>query len=362
MKICASSRLSAVGCRLSTVGHPRASLPVIGGLRDSQSRRIEYLRISLTDRCNYRCTYCMPEHGVPLSPKSEVLDFEEIERLVRLLLPLGVRRIRLTGGEPTVRKDLVKLVARLSQLGLDDLAMTSNGERLEELAEPLFSSGLNRLNISLDSLDPRRFLAITRRGDLSAVVRGIDRARAVGFRHTKLNSVVLGGVNDLEIAALCRFAFERDLTPRFIEFMPMSGGALFSSGEFFSAAQIRARIEADFGPLQPGANQPLPGVGPARYHQISTGRFAGKRVGIISAVTEPFCETCNRMRLSAIGRLHTCLAIDDDIDLRTPLRDGESDAEITARIRAAVLAKQNGHNFSKCGSGGPRKHMVAIGG
>lgn len=337
-------------------------LPVIGALRDTQSRVVEYVRISLTDRCNYRCTYCMPESGVPLSAKTDVLSFEEIERLVELLLPLGVRRVRLTGGEPTVRKDLLQLVARLSRLGLHDLAMTTNGERLEELAAPLYAAGLNRLNVSLDSLDSDRFLAITRKGELSAVLRGLQAAEAAGFRHTKINTVVLGGVNDDELAALCRFAFERNLTPRFIEFMPMSEGALFSHGRFVSAAAMRLHLEREIGQLQDDGVADAPGVGPARYQRVTSGAYSGRRIGIISAVTEPFCETCNRIRISATGRLHTCLALDDDVDLRTPLRQGQSDGELKRLIRSAVLGKASGHQFRSCGSGGPRKHMVAIGG
>jgi cyclic pyranopterin phosphate synthase len=327
-------------------------------LVDGLARRVSYLRVSLTDRCNYRCQYCMPEEGVSLVPRADVLSFEEIARIVRVLVPLGVRRVRLTGGEPTVRKDLIELVAQLAALGLDDLAMTTNGERLAELAAPLRRAGLGRLNVSVDTLDPARFRAITRRGDLAAVTSGIEAARAAGFVRTKINTVVMGGVNDGDIVPLCAWAWERQLVPRFIEIMPMSDGALFVPGEFYPAAAIRRRIEAAFGPLAPVAAGGLPGVGPARYQATADGHL----VGIISAVTEPFCETCNRVRLSAVGKLHTCLALDDDTDLRGPLRAGCSDEELAARVRAAVSAKLPGHAFTTCGTGGPRKHMVAIGG
>ena len=331
-------------------------------LDDTFQRRVTYLRVSLTDRCNYRCQYCMPEEGVALVPRSDVLSFEEIERLVRVMMPLGVRRVRLTGGEPTVRKDLVELVARLAALGLDDLAMTTNGERLVELAAPLKRAGLSRLNVSVDTLDPHAFRAITRRGNLENVLAGIEMARVVGFTGTKINAVVMGGVNDRDLVPLCEWAWARDVVPRFIEFMPMSDGALFVPGEFVSAAAMRARLVAAFGPLVDDDGDGVAGVGPARYQRVAGGAFAGKRAGIISAVTEPFCATCNRVRLTATGNLHTCLAIDDDTDLRTPLRAGASDDELAQKVLTAVTAKKEGHSFTTCGSGGPRKHMVAIGG
>jgi len=338
------------------------ALPVLPELRDGQSRRVSYLRISLTDRCNYRCTYCMPEEGVELSPKSDVLSFEEIARLVRAMLPLGVRRVRLTGGEPTIRRDLVELVKRLSALGLDDLALTTNGQLLSGLSRPLRDAGLTRLNISVDTLHAATFRAITRRGDLSAVLDGIEAARAAGFTGTKLNAVVMGGVNDGELAGLCRFSWARDLVPRFIEFMPMSDGALFAPGSFVAAAEMRERLAAELGALVPDAGDGVPGVGPARYWRVADGAFAGSRLGLISAVSEPFCETCNRVRLTATGQLHTCLALDDETDLRGPLRAGAGEAELRAIVQAAVFAKKPGHEFTSCGSGAPRKHMVAIGG
>jgi cyclic pyranopterin phosphate synthase len=333
-------------------------LPTLPTLIDAQQRTVKYLRVSLTDRCNYRCTYCMPEEGVELVPRAEVLRFEEIERLVRVMMRAGVRRVRLTGGEPTVRKDLIELVRRLGALGLDDLAMTTNGHTLEELARPLYDAGLTRLNVSVDTLDAARFRAVTRRGDLPKVLRGFDAARAAGFRGTKINAVVMGGINDHEIAPLCAWAWRKELTPRFIEFMPMSEGALFSPGAFFDAEQIRARVEGTFGPLTADEGVGVPGVGPARYWRTS----GGGRFGVISAVSEPFCETCNRVRLTATGQLHTCLALDDASDLRTPLRAGASDEELLVRVRQAVSGKKPGHEFTSCGGGSPKKHMVAIGG
>lgn len=339
-------------------------------LADGLSRRIEYLRVSLTDRCNYRCTYCMPEEGVELLPKPEILSFEEIERIVAALMQVGVRRVRLTGGEPTVRKDLLELVERLGRLGLDDLALSTNGERLVELAEPLRRAGLHRLNVSLDTLDAERFRRVTRRGRLERVLAGLEAAAAAGFRHTKINAVAMRGFNDDEIGALCRYAFARGFVPRFIELMPMADGALFYPGTFFAAAEIRAKLVREFGELvEPTSPDGPPGVGPARHVGV---HFEGKvrRVGLISAVSEPFCDTCNRVRLSATGQLHACLAYDDAIDLRGPLRAGIDAGRRGAALmdplvrlaRAGLAHKRPGHVFTPSGCGGPQKHMVSIGG
>lgn len=348
---------------MSPTTQDRRSLPV---LSDGFARTVSYLRVSLTDRCNYRCVYCMPEEGVDLVPKADVLSFEEVERIVRVMMRFGVRRVRLTGGEPTVRKDVVELVERLGRLGLDDLAMTTNGERLVELAAPLKRAGLRRLNVSIDTLDEAKFRAITRRGNLERVLAGVEMAREVGFVGTKINAVVMGSVNEDDVPALCDYAWSRALVPRFIESMPMSDGALFGAAgfasTFVSAASIRARIERAFGPLVADDGSGIAGVGPARYQRVGGGKHSGGRVGIISAVTEPFCATCNRVRLTATGQLHTCLALDDENDLRTPLRAGASDDELAQKVLLAVSAKKEGHTFTACGTGGPRKHMVAIGG
>ena len=369
-------------------------------LTDGLKRRIEYLRVSLTDRCNYRCTYCMPEEGVQVLPRPELLNFEELAEVIAALMQVGVRRVRLTGGEPTVRKDLLALVQRLGQLGLTDLAMSTNGERLAELAAPLRQAGLTRLNVSVDTLNPQRFSQVTRRGSLERVLQGLQAARAAGFVHTKLNTVAMHGFNDDELGALCRYAFEHDFTPRFIELMPMSGGALFYPGTFLSAAKIRDTLQREFGPLSPlptdnsDGDGALPGVGPARYLGVPY-RGELRQVGIISAVTEPFCDTCNRVRLSATGQLHGCLAYDDAIDLRSVLRStvqapksghlqspAMSDVgasvgseapmsvsdpdplrqQLIDAVRSGLAEKRPAHAFTTQGCGGPAKHMVSIGG
>jgi cyclic pyranopterin phosphate synthase len=341
-------------------------------MQDGKSRPITYVRISLTDRCNYRCTYCMPAEGVDLVSKNDILSFEEIEVLVQALMQVGVRRVRLTGGEPTVRKDLVALVERLGRLGLDDLALSTNGERLDELAGPLRRAGLHRLNVSLDTLNPERFAQVTRRGHLERVLAGLEAVRAAGFPHTKLNAVAMRGFNDDEVGALCRYAFDRDFIPRFIELMPMAEGALFYPGTFLPAAALREILVREFGPLQTSEGMDIaavPGVGPARSVFV---RYRGnlRRVGVISAVTEPFCDTCNRVRLSSTGELHACLAYDDAIDLRRIVRSPElaeqpPSVRLEALIDAAqagLLRKRDGHVFSTSGCGGPQKHMVSIGG
>jgi len=337
------------------VSPPVRSLPV---LADRFARRIEYLRVSLTDRCNYRCTYCMPEQGVELVPRADVLTFEELERLMGVFARLGVRRVRLTGGEPTVRKGVVDLVGRLARVpGIEELAMTTNGHLLPDLAAPLRAAGLGEVNVSIDTLDPDRFRAITRRGDLGRVVTGIDAALAAGMT-VKLNAVALRGLNEGELADLCRFGWERGATPRFIEHMPMSDGELYSPARHLGAAEIRQRIADALG--APVAEDPADAArprGPARYFSV-----AGRRFGIISAMSEHFCSTCNRVRLTATGDLHACLAFDDAVPLRDPLRAGASDEDLAAAIQSGADGKREGHQFQLGGAGAPRKHMVAIGG
>lgn len=338
-------------------------LPVLGAapLEDGLARRVSYVRVSLTDRCNYRCTYCMPEEGVELLPQPELLTFEELERLVTMLARLGVRRVRLTGGEPTIRRDVTALVARLARVpGLDEVVMTTNGHRLAELAAALAAAGLAGLNVSVDTLDAERFARITRRGDLARVLAGIEAARAAGLP-LKLNVVALAGFNDDELGALCDYAWARGIVPRFIEWMPMSGGALYAPGAFLAADEVRRRIALHTGvasrPVVSAAGVGVD-VGPARYHEVpGRGRF-----GVISAISEQFCDTCNRVRLTAVGALHTCLADDQATDLRHLLRGGADDAMIEAAVRGALAGKQRGHDFTREGCGAPAKHMVSIGG
>ena len=341
---------------MSTTTAAEARAP--GRLVDPQRRVIDYLRVSVTDRCNYRCTYCMPEDGVDHVQRADILSFEEICALVACFTQLGVSRVRLTGGEPTVRRDLVDLVRMLRAIpGLRDIALSTNGHLLPELAGPLREAGVDRLNVSVDTLDPERFAAITRRGELRRVLDGIEAARAAGFARIKINTVAVKGFNDGEIGALVDYAWSRGMIPRFIEQMPMAGGQLYVPGQLLSAAEIRALVERSHrGKLLPDGD--ARGAGPARYWRLDG---TGHVVGIISAMTEHFCDTCNRVRLSASGALHTCLAYDDAVDLRAVLRAGGPDAVVTA-IRQAVQGKRDGHVFQLVGIGGPRKAMVQIGG
>ncbi len=353
----------------------RVHLPVISGLPISASpgddplldpfaRRIRYLRISVTDRCNYRCAYCMPEElgdQLVFEPRAAVLTFEEITRLVRVFAGLGVRKIRLTGGEPTVRKGIVDLVRQVANVGgIEQVVMTSNGHLLDQLAAPLAEAGLSSVNVSLDSLDPARFAKLTSRGDLARVVAGIEAARAAGLA-VKLNTVALAGEggNADEVAALCSFAWSRGAVPRFIEHMPMSSGVLYDQRAELSAARIRALVEAELGPLVPRQDSRRD-AGPARYWALAAN--PARELGIISAMTEHFCADCNRLRLTATGALHACLGHDDAVSLRDVMRRGGSDEEVVAAIATSVTGKRAGHEFQRTGGGGPQKHMIGMGG
>ncbi len=300
----------------------------------------------------------MPESGVALLPKENILDFEEIERLCQVFAGLGVRRIRLTGGEPTIRKRVVELVKRIASVsGIEEVVMTTNGHRLPELAWDLLAAGLRGVNVSLDTLDEKKFRLLTRRGDLNRVVTGIEAARSAGLS-VKVNTVLLRSQNIDELGSLCAFAWDNDALPRFIEHMPMSGGDIFTRDDHVSAAEVRERIADHFGErLVAGDGTEI--AGPAKYWTLERTK---RRFGIISAMTEHFCGTCNRVRLSATGDLHTCLAYDDATSLRELLRGGATDEAVAAAIRRAVGVKRDGHDFQLSGAGAPRKHMISIGG
>ncbi len=305
-------------------------------LVDGFGRIHTYLRVSVTDRCNFRCVYCMPPEGVAWMPRPDILTYEELARLVRIFVGLGIRKVRLTGGEPTIRRDFVQLVAALGRLeGLDDLSVTTNGLRLAGMAHELATAGLRRVNVSLDTLRPDRFRAITRGGDLRRVLVGIDAALEAGLVPVKINAVVLAGVNDDEVEDLVAWA-ARDtqrLQLRFIEYMPFEARL----HRCVPAHRIRQRL-AERMDLEPCDRQV--GDGPARTWRD---RRTGQVIGFISPLSASFCASCNRLRLQADGHLRTCLSDDRTPSLRELLRGGADDAAIAGAIRKMVLGKREGH-------------------
>jgi cyclic pyranopterin phosphate synthase len=309
---------------------------------DSYGRHLHYLRVSLTDACNFRCVYCMPE-DIRFRPASVLMQDDEMLTLVRVAASLGVNKIRLTGGEPTVRRGVVDLVRQIKGIpGIDKVRMTTNGVKLDELAIPLAKAGLEQVNISIDSLDPEKFRRITRRGELDDVWRGIASAEAAGLRPVKLNCVVTRGFNDDEVVELARLSIRNDWEVRFIELMPLGSVSDFQQDQVVPSAETRARIEVAFGPLEvvPGHN----GHDPARPYRIPG---AVGQLGFISSVSEPFCEGCNRLRLTADGKLRLCLLRDDEVDLLTPLRAG-ADFETLRRLMAnGAYHKPWGHRLEQ---------------
>jgi cyclic pyranopterin phosphate synthase len=323
-------------------------------LVDSFGRVHRDLRISVTDRCNFRCTYCMPAEGMTWLPRDEVLTFEELERVARLLVEVhGIRSIRLTGGEPTVRAHLPVLVGKLAALPVD-LALTTNGATLRSVAGALADAGLRRVNVSLDSLRPDRFLELTRRDELDNVLDGVDAALESGLTPVKVNVVVVRGVNEDEIEDLAAYGRDRGVTIRFIEFMPLDGGDTWRNDQVVTQAEILERIAAVH-PIEPVAR----GHEPAERFRYLDGRG---EVGVIPSVTRPFCEQCDRIRLTADGQLRSCLFSLEDHDLRGVLRSGGSDDDLSTAIERCVSAKWAGHAINQVQFVKPRRSMSQIGG
>ena len=323
-------------------------------LVDSFGRVHRDLRISVTDRCNFRCTYCMPAEGMDWLPRDDVLTFEEIERIARIMVErFGIDSIRLTGGEPTVRAHFPVLVAKLAVLGVD-LALTTNGATLANQAHDLQSAGLRRINVSLDSLRADRFRALTRRDELDNVLVGIDAALAAGLDPVKLNVVMMRGVNDDEVVDFASFGRERGVTVRFIEFMPLDADRNWTRRQVVSQDEIVAAI-GDVFPIEPVTR----GHQPAERFRYLDG---GGEVGVIPSVTRPFCETCDRVRLTSEGRLRNCLFAVEEFDLREVMRDGGSDDDLVQVIERCVAAKWAGHAIGRVTFVRPRKSMSQIGG
>jgi len=325
-------------------------------LTDGYGRVHRDLRISVTDRCNFRCTYCMPAEGMDWLPRQDVLTYEEIERVARLCVErFGFDAIRLTGGEPTVRAHLPVLVGKLAALGVD-LALTTNAVGLALLADDLRRAGLRRINISLDSLRPERFAAITRRDALPAVLDGIDAAVAAGLDPVKVNMVVMRGVNDDEVVDVASFGRDRGVEVRFIEFMPLDAEESWSLDAVVGQDEILARIGAAF-PLEPVAV-----VGEAAPAQRFRYLDGGGHVGVIPSVTHAFCDRCDRVRLTAEGRLRNCLFALEETDLRGPLRSGAGDDELAELVAGAVATKWAGHRITQPVFVRPSRSMSQIGG
>jgi cyclic pyranopterin phosphate synthase len=324
-------------------------------LVDGHGRRIGDLRVSVTDRCNFRCQYCMPAEGLPWLERDEVLHFEEIERLVALLAPMGVTDVRLTGGEPLVRRDFPQLVGMLAPL-VEDLSITTNGYLLERDAEALVRAGATRFNVSIDSLQRDRFFEMTRRDALPRVLRGLEVLAAFPEAHPiKVNAVAMRGFTEDEVLPFARFAREYPYEVRFIEFMPLDADHNWTPDAVLSGDEIRAAIGAVY-PLEP---EPREAHATARTYRFADGK--GK-IGFINPVSEPFCGDCNRIRLTADGRLRTCLFSLRETDLRGPLRAGASDAELESIVRDAVWRKELKHRVGDPGFVQPARTMSAIGG
>jgi cyclic pyranopterin phosphate synthase len=336
------------------------------GLSDPFNRPINYLRISVTDRCNLRCIYCLPAEGIDLLPQGEILTYEEIAEVARLASELGINKLRLTGGEPLVRARLRELVAMLAQIDtIDDISLTTNGVLLKEYASELKGAGLKRVNVSLDSLNRDKFERITRHNKLGEVLQGIEAAKACGLNPVKINMVVMRGINDDEIVDFAKLTITDGWHVRFIELMPFSmdnppdghsiGGRVALHPQFMSASEIKELISS-LGKLEPSL--PITGNGPAKYFRFPQ---AGGTIGFITPVSQHFCFNCNRLRLTAEGKLRPCLLSDQEVDLRRPLRGGASPEELKKIITEAVQSKPQRHQLPQ-GRVSRKRLMSQVGG
>jgi GTP 3',8-cyclase len=324
--------------------------------QDAYGRVMTYLRISLTDRCNFRCVYCMPAIGMKFQPRDEILTDEELLRVVHLCTRLGFRKLRLTGGEPTVRPHIAELIREMKRFpGVDEISMTTNGLLLSRIADDLRSAGLDRVNISIDTLDPEKFRSITRGGRLDLVLDGITAADAAGLHPIKLNAVVVKEQNEHEVVDLAALTFQHDWEVRFLEIMPMEGVGLVYDEGLVTSEQTQASLEAHFGPLAPIETDPSD---PARLWQIPG---AKGRIGFISPISAPFCSACNRVRLTADGKLRLCLLRNDEIDFREHLRAGATDEDLERILLAGIWRKPWGHGVAE-GDRHTGRGMSQIGG
>jgi cyclic pyranopterin phosphate synthase len=352
-------------CFFVCARHPTNGFGLFGFLRgqtvamtlhDKFGRQITDLRISITDRCNFRCVYCRSADPENYRDHDEILSWPELDRLARVFLNLGIRKIRITGGEPLVREGVEDYIERLHALGVEDLSMTTNGHLLADRCERLIQAGLRRINISLDSLDPTKFEKITRTKSFAAVMRGIDAAQNSRLAPAKINAVLVRGTNDDEVEAFAAFARERGVIMRFIEFMPLDADRHWTRGLMVPAAEIYQRIHSRW-PLE---QVPHERSETARKYRFADG--APGEIGLIAPVTQPFCGHCSRIRLTADGKLRTCLFSKDDHDLRGLLREGASDDDLVIYIRSVVMEKEEGHRINAPDFVPPSRTMVFIGG
>jgi GTP 3',8-cyclase len=328
-----------------------------GRLVDAFGRIHNNLRISVTDRCNIRCVYCMPEQ-VTFLPRGDLLTFEEIDRFVRIAAPIGINKLRLTGGEPLVRRDLPHLVEKLAAIpGIHDVGLTTNGILLADLAKPLWDAGLRRINVSLDTMDPTRFEELTRRPGFEKVIEGILAAKAVGYDPVKINAVAIKGTTEDDVVPLGLFARENGLELRFIEYMPLDAGNAWERSKVLFADEILERLSTGIGPLRPSPNQD-PRAPASDYDYID----GEGRVGLIASVSRPFCMSCNRVRLTADGKLRNCLFALDETDIRSLIRGGAEDSVIATALRESVAGKWEGHEINTARFIKPERLMHSIGG
>ncbi|MEP6757710.1 MAG: GTP 3',8-cyclase MoaA [Actinomycetota bacterium] len=331
-------------------------MPTTGPLLDTFGRVADDLRISVTDRCNFRCTYCMPAEGLKWLPKDELLTFEEMTRLLAVFVRLGVKSLKVTGGEPTIRADLPTLVRMFRHVGPDlDISITTNGMLLDSMAAPLADAGIDRATVSCDSLLRHRFEEMTRRDALDKVLAGLRAAEAAGLTPIKINTVVIGGTNDDEVLDFARWARETGYEVRFIEYMPLDAQHAWERAKVVPGARILEAIDASY-PLRADG----PDAEPATTYGFADG--APGKIGVIASVTEPFCDTCNRLRMTAEGEFRNCLFALEETDLRGPMRAGATDDDLEHLIRQGTWAKWSGHRVNHADFVQPARSMSAIGG
>lgn len=324
--------------KTSTVSTPGSP----GEAFDAYGRQMTYLRISLTDRCNFRCVYCMPATGMKFQPREELLSDEELLRLVGLFAASGFTKLRLTGGEPTIRPHVEDLIREMKKFpGIEEISMTTNGLLLPRMAADLRDAGLDRINVSIDTLNPLRFKFMTRGGRLDLVLAGIEEAERVGIGPIKLNTVVVRGQNEQEVIDMAALSIYKPWEVRFLEIMPMEGVGMVYDEGLVTTQETRARLEHHYGPLLPVDSNPSD---PARLWQLPGARGT---IGFISPVSEPFCQFCNRVRLTADGKLRLCLLRNDEIDFREEMRNGVPDEELLLRLRAGIWRKPWGHGLAE---------------